>query len=391
MKLLFAADHLKFGGAERHLVALARGMARRGHCVLVASLKDEGELGAELGQDGVRHTCCHSRGGLDLGALARLAALIEAERPDVLVATSQYSQMFMALAIRRIAAAPDRPRAPLVYICHSMGVVQRGTAARLRFLVYRQFYRMASCVVFVSALQRAFFGAKAMGIRRAEVIHNGIDLRHFAYEQVAQELPLLRASHGFARGDLVIGLCAVFREEKRHVDLLEALALLRQAGVPAKVLLVGDGPLRPAIEAAIARLGLEGSVVLAGFQQDVRPFVALCDVMALTSHSETFPIATLEYMAFGRALVCSDVGGLREQVAHEANGLLYPAGDVKALAAALARVAERSLRDRLGAGALATVRERFDEQLMLGRYEALFQALAARGVPMTAPARPQPR
>ncbi len=389
MKLLFAADHLKFGGAERHLVALAAGLARRRHEVVVASLKDEGELGAELDKGAVRHACCHSRGGLDLGALGRLAALIEAERPEVLVATSQYSQMFLALARQRTRLQGGRP--PLVYICHSMGVVQRGAAARLRFLVYRQFYRMASCVVFVSALQRAFFGAKTMGIRRAEVIHNGIDLRHFAFEQVAGQLPLLRARFGFARGDLVIGLCAVFREEKRHVDLLEALARLRAAGLPAKVLLVGDGPLQPTIEAAIARLDLAGCVVLAGFQQDVRPLVALCDIMALTSHSETFPIATLEYMALGRALVCSDVGGLREQVVHESNGLLYRAGDIDALAAALARLAERGLRDRLAAGALATVRKRFDEQLMLGHYEALFHALAAPGISSTAAVRPQTR
>ena len=376
MKLLFAADHLKFGGAERHLVALATGLARRRHDVLVASLKDEGELGPDLEQGGVRHACCSSRGGLDLAALARLSALIDSEQPDLLVATSQYSQMFLALARLRARRGAGGVRPPLAFICHSMGVVQRGGAARLRFLVYRQFYRMADCVVFVSGLQRDFFGAKGMGIRRAEVVHNGIDLRRFAYEQVAHQVPLLRARYGFTRADLVIGLCAVFREEKRHIDLLEALARLRAAGVPAKALLVGDGPLRAAIEAAIARLGLGEAVVLAGFQQDVRPFIAACDVMALTSHTETFPIATLEYMAFGKALVASDVGGMREQVAPEVNGLLYPAGDTGALAAALARLADRGLRGRLGEGALAAVRDRFDEQHMLVRYEQLFQALA---------------
>lgn len=382
MKLLFVADHLKFGGAERHLAALSAGLAARGHQVLVAPLKDEGELGPELEAGGVRLLCCGSRGGLDLAALARLSAIIDAERPDLLVATSQYSQMFAALARLR-----TRRRPPLAFICHSMGVVQRGRAARLRFLVYRQFYRMADCMVFVSALQRDFFAAKGLGIRRPEVIHNGVDLRRFAFEQVAAQVPLLRARHGLQSGELVIGLCAIFREEKRHADLLEALARLRAQGVPAKAVLVGDGPLRGEVEATIARLGLGGSVVLAGFQQDVRPWIALCDVMALTSHSETFPMATLEYMAFGRPLVASDVGGMREQVRHEVNGLLYPAGDVGALTVALARLAERGLRDRLGQGALATVRERFGHQLMLARYDSLFQQLArGRAAPRGLPA-----
>jgi glycosyltransferase involved in cell wall biosynthesis len=381
MKLLFVADHLKFGGAERHLVTLSAGLAARGHQVAVAHLKDEGELGADLADAGVRVLCCGSRGGLDLAALARLTAAIDAERPDLVVATSQYSNMFAALARRRA-----RRRPALAFICHSMGVVQRGGAAKLRFIVYRQFYRMAECVIFVSALQRTFFGAKAMGIRRAEVVHNGIDLRHFAYEQVAARVPVLRAQYGLARSDLVIGLCAVFREEKRHTDLLEAIARLRTQGVPARAVLVGDGPLRPQIEAAIDHLGLRGSVVLAGFQSDVRPFIAMCDAMALTSHSETFPIATLEYMAFGRALVASDVGGMREQVADGVNGLLYPAGDIAALSAALSSLADPALRSRLGQGALATVRERFSEQLMLARYERLFQQLArTQAAPQGAP------
>lgn len=385
MKLLFVADHLKFGGAERHLAALSAGMVLRGHGVAVAALKDEGGLGPELEAGGARLLRCASRGGLDLAALGRLAAAIDAERPDLIVATSQYSQMFAALA--RLRA---RRRPPLAFICHSMGVVQRGGAARLRFVVYRQFYRMADCVVFVSALQRGFFAGKAMGIRRAEVIHNGIDLRRFAYEQVAAQVPVLRARHGLTRADLVIGLCAIFREEKRHTDLLEAIARLRAQGIPAKAVLVGDGPLRPAIEAAIGRLGLAGSVILAGFQDDVRPWIAMCDVMALTSHTETFPIATLEYMAFGRPLVASDVGGMREQVADGVNGLLYPAGDIGALAQALASLAERATRDRLGQGALATVRDRFDEQRMMARYERLFHELgrvqaAPRRAPETAP------
>ena len=88
MKLLFVADHLKFGGAERHLAALASGMVRRGHQGAVAYLKDERALASELDRGGVAHACCMSRGRLDLAALARLTAIINAVRPDVLVSTS---------------------------------------------------------------------------------------------------------------------------------------------------------------------------------------------------------------------------------------------------------------------------------------------------------------
>ena len=380
MKLLFVADHLKFGGAERHLAALASGMVRRGHQGAVAYLKDERALASELDRGGVAHACCMSRGRLDLAALARLTAIINAVRPDVLVSTSQYSHLFAVLAGKRA-----RRRPPLAFICHSMDVVQRGWPARLRFALYRQFYRMADCMVFVSELQRSFFMAKRIGIGRSEVIHNGIDLHRFDSVQVAAQAAVLRAKYGLARADLVIGLCALFREEKRHVDLIEAVARLRTQGIAARAVLVGDGPLRATIEAARERLHLREHVILAGFQDDVRPFIATCDVMVLTSHSETFPLATLEYMAFAKPVVASDVGGMREQLVHGVNGLLYPAGDIDALAATLARLVSPGMRARLGQGALATVMERFDEQFMLARYESLFHDLA-HAAPVRRPA-----
>lgn len=317
----------------------------------------------------MRCVCCASAGGLDRAALKRLTTLIDIVRPDLLVATSQYSLMFGALARLRVERAPG-----LAFICHSTDVLRRGARARLRFMLCRHVYRLAHCVVFVSEQQRQFFAGLGIRLARIEVVHNGIDLVHFAAAS-APRRGQLRQALGFAPADLVVGLCAVFREEKRHTDLLAAVALLRAQGMPLKVLLVGDGPMRGHIEACRAQLGLDGAVVLAGFQRDVRPFIEVCDVMALTSHAETFPVATLEYMALAKALVASDVGGVGEQVTHGESGLLYPAGDVKALAAALQRVADPAERSRLAQGALAAVRARFGLQVMLERYESLFARL----------------
>ncbi|MES2317537.1 MAG: glycosyltransferase family 4 protein [Pseudomonadota bacterium] len=366
MKLLFVAGQLQCGGAERHLVALAGGLARRGHHVALACMK----AGEGLAADGVkRRYCCDARDGIDLRALGRLAALIDAETPDLLVATSHYSLMCCALAAMRCARRPA-----LVFICHSMGVVQRGARARLRFMVYRRFYASAACVVFVSECQRQFFATLGILPRRAQVVHNGIDLAHFAPQ--LEGAAGLRARHGFGPGDFVVGLCAAFREEKRQDDLLHAVARLRARGLPYRAILVGEGAWRPQLEACLDRLGLADSALLAGLQTDVRPYVAMCDAMALTSHSETFPISTLEYMALGKSVVASDVGGMREQFVHGHNGLLYRPGDVDALAAELARLRDPALRARLERSALRTVRNRFNLDRMLDRYETLFGQLA---------------
>lgn len=371
MRILFVADQLKFGGAERHLVALATGLVRRGHRVAVAYLKNSDELAGELKQGGVAPlVCCHSRGGVDLAALGVLTRLIDSEAPDLVVGTSQYSLMCATLARLR-----TQHGAALSFICHSMGVVKRGASARLRFMVYRHFYRSAACIVFISERQRAWFTGMGVRPRGSEVVHNGIDLDAFDPVRAAAEGAALRARHGYASDELVIGLCAVFREEKRHVDLLHALARLRSVGIKARVVLVGDGVLRPQIEACRDALGLQDAVLLAGFQQDVRPYIGMCDVMALTSHDENFPIATLEYMALGKPLVASDVGAMREQVDSGINGLLYPPGDIDALCTALARLAAPALRQALGQGARAAVQSRFELGRMVARYESIFRRL----------------
>jgi glycosyltransferase involved in cell wall biosynthesis len=155
---------------------------------------------------------------------------------------------------------------------------------------------------------------------------------------------------------------------KAHGDLLAAIAKLRARGVAAKGLLIGDGPERPAIARASARLGLEGHVAITGVQEDVRSFVCACDVMTLVSHSETFSLAALESMALGKPLVMSAVGGAGEQVIHGEQGFLFPPGDIAALAARLAELTAAPLRSRLGTAAARRVRELFGVQGMADRF-----------------------
>lgn len=368
MKLLFVAEHMRCGGAERQLAVLAGGLAARGHQVALAGLK----AGAERDASGLQQVaCCHSRGGLDLQALARLGALLERERPALLVAGSHYALLFALLA-RRLGTLD----APLVFVCHGTDLARCTPAARLRFAVYRRWYRGADCVVFASQAQRQLFASCAALPARLHVIHNGVDLARFAPARPAAG-QALRAACGFGPGDLVVGLCAALLAPKRQSDLLAAVARLRQQGLPYKAVLVGEGGARAQLEAARQRLGLGGSVLLAGFQADVRPYIGMCDAMALTSERATFPAAILEYMACGKSIVASDVGGLREQLVHGHNGLLYPAGDIDALAAALVLLADPGLRRRLGRAALRTARLRFDHGLMVARYDALFGSLAA--------------
>jgi len=130
-------------------------------------------------------------------------------------------------------------------------------------------------------------------------------------------------------------LCEAASQNQRG-DLLAALSRLKQEGISAKCLIIGDGPCRGEIERKIRNLGLESDAAITGFQGDVRHFIAACTCLAiLSSRVEAFSLAPLEAVAMGKAIVMSNIGGAPEQIVSGYNGYLYSRGDISALAHAL--------------------------------------------------------
>src|SRR5262245_52856764 len=173
-------------------------------------------------------------------------------------------------------------------------------------------------------------------------------------------------------------MSAVLRPERNHVQLVEAVARLRQRGIAAHALLIGDGETRAAIEARARALGVERAVSITGLQKDVRPLVGACDAMALCSTAvETFSLAGLEAMALARPVVHADIGGAKEMIRPGHDGFLFPVNDTGTLVERLLKLADPALRDELGGNARRAVEERFSEHSMIERYESILIELAA--------------
>jgi glycosyltransferase involved in cell wall biosynthesis len=380
VRILFVTGSLVHGGAERHAITLANRLAERGHTCHFAYVKDDpAQLGRlRLGPRG-EVECMYATRYLDGGALLRLHKRIVKSQPTVLVAVNQYALMYATLAARW-AAAGGNARAPLATIFHS--TLYRNAKERLQMLLYRPFFWAAHRAVFVCEAQRRHWRKRQVFGRRDEVIYNGVDLEHWS-ARPAEERRRLRAALGLGDADRVIGLSAVLRPEKNPVQLVEALALLRRRAAagdaPFRALFIGDGPLRGEVEARAKQLGVAADVLVTGFQQDVRPFLAACDVAVLTSFTEAFSLAAIEAMALGLPLVHSEVGGAAEMVRHGRNGFLFPPGDTAALADRLAKLAERGTRERMGARAREAVEAQFSEPAMVDAYERMFLELETTG------------
>lgn len=370
MKLLFVTGSLVHGGAERHTVGLLNRLAERGHQCHAAYVKnDPAQLERLRGAASVE--CLHAERYLDFGALRRLEALIERVRPSAVVAANPYAMLYASIALRSSGV-----RAPLMVTFHT--TLLRDAKSWLQMLCYRPFFWSADSLVFVCESQRRHWLRRAVLGRSSCTIHNGIDLEHWR-SPGPEVRARMRRILGFADQDYVIAISAVLRPEKNHLQLVEALARLRGRGIAARALLIGDGPMRPAIEARARALGLEAEVLIAGFQQDVRPLLGAADAVALCSTSvETFSLAALEAMALGRPVVLSAIGGAAEMVRPGEEGFLFPAGDTGALVERLAELSDESLRRRMGATARATVEARFSERAMVDAYEALLQQLVLR-------------
>jgi glycosyltransferase involved in cell wall biosynthesis len=373
INVLCLVSSLCVGGAEKHAVNLANLLDPRTFDVYLGYLKPVEALLNQIRKDLMPRTfCLDVRKRIDRVAVSRLREFIDSNQIDVIVATNEYPALYALMAARGARRAPK-----LIEVFHTTQYLR--LKSKIQMLLYRPIFKRCDLLVYVSEKQREYWRSKGLAGKRDLVIHNGVDLERFRDRSESSHRDALRAHYGSAAGDLLIGICAALRPEKAHGDLLLALARLRQRKISAKVLIVGDGPERAAIEQTIASLNLTGCVFITGFKDDVRPYLAICDVVVLASHAiETFSIAALEAMAMGKPLVLTRIGGAEEQVIDGENGFLYEPGDIESLSDKLAALQSVSTRERMGAASRRRVETLFTERGMIAQFERQILELGRR-------------
>lgn len=207
---------------------------------------------------------------------------------------------------------------------------------------------------------------------RVHWIVNGIATDWYAREPEVGAIP------GFARkpGEVVIGALAGLRAVKDLPMLVRACG-----GLPGRfrLVIVGEGPERDAIEQAAAMMGIEDRLVMPGFLERPYLFMRHFDLLAVSSLSEQFPISVVEAMAAGLPVASSRVGDVATMVAPEnAPFITSHAGEVPLRDAIRALAENADLRRSVGAANQAKARSEYDEGVMIARYKALYEGVMNR-------------
>lgn len=169
-----------------------------------------------------------------------------------------------------------------------------------------------------------------------------------------------------------------FRAVKRVTAVVEVFARVRRM-MPARLLMVGDGPDAAAATREARRLGVARDVLFLGEQDTVVPLLSAADVFLLTSSQESFGLAALEAMACGVPVVASRVGGLPEVVDHGVTGFLHAPDDLDGMSASvIAVLSDPHFRQRIGDAAFNVAHTRYCDDLIVPRYEAYYEELLAK-------------
>jgi glycosyltransferase involved in cell wall biosynthesis len=363
--VLWLAKGLGPGGAERLLVNLAGAIDRSVVAPQAAYLlPGKDHLVAELADLGVGAVCLHGASPGDLRWAGRLRRRVVDDGIDIVHIHAPYPAAVARPALRSLG----RRRPAIVYTEHN---AWRG---------YSRATRWANALTYPLDDARLVVSPDALAsiARRwrpgTEMVIHGVDLERVGRYRARRAES--RAALGVDDDTVVVGTVANVRYHKDYPTLLGAARRAVDAGAPVRFVAVGQGPLEADVRARAAQLGLGDAFRLLGHQPDPLAVLAACDIFALSSLVEGYPVALMEALALGLPVVATAVGGVADAVRSGTEGLLVPPSRPDLLGDAVLTLAgDRRRRERMAVA--ATERStRFDIHRAAARIQAIYEEVA---------------
>lgn len=321
-----------------------------------------------------------SRSIADVGGILRaeraMAAILETGY-DLVHVHTPIASLVTRIAVRRMSATR---RPALAYTAHGFHFHKDGSALTngLFVTVERIAGRWTDRLVVINDEDLAAAGQHRIVPTSRLVRMPGIGIDTAVYARSALDPAAVRNARDAFGGGSDAPLFVVVAElnaNKRNADVIEALAMV--ADPRARLAILGEGPERANLEALAARLGVGDRVQFAGFVPEVRPVIAGATALVLASHREGLARSIMEALALEVPVIASTARGNRELVGSD-RGIIFPVGDVRALAAAMDRlIDDPEEARRMGARGRAAMVEHFDIKGLVGEHEAMYRSMLA--------------
>jgi glycosyltransferase involved in cell wall biosynthesis len=363
LRILHLSDARTWRGGERQTVTLARGLRQGGHVTVIACPPGT-PLARRARQADVPVLPLPMHGEIDPLAVARVVAAIAREEFDILHLHTPHAHTVGLLATRLLNDPAGRPRV----------VVSRRVTFPMRRHPLQAFKYGPGVDAFVAASYavRSRLAGHGVAPSRIAVIHDGIEPPQHdpgAARALAGELGLEGASPR-------IGHVGHLEIHKGQRFLVQAFARLSARHPAAALVIVGDGPLRSALEEQARRLGVAGRVRFAGLRDEVAPAIELFDVFAMPSIQEGLGSVILDALALGKPVCAAASGGIPEIIRDGENGVLVRPQDPEALADGLERLlADPAAARRMAEAGERTARDSFSAERMVEQTLRLYRRL----------------
>jgi sugar transferase (PEP-CTERM/EpsH1 system associated) len=373
MRLVVAHIVFRFdyGGLENGIVNLINNLPVEEFDHVVIALTSASDFRARIRRLGVEVHCLNKRPGQDFGAYARLWTLLRRLKPAI-VHTRNIGTMD-CLFVAWLAGVRKRIHGEHGWDMHD----PHGTNTKY-LLLRRVLNAFTHRFVTVSQdLERWLVRSVGISSEKVVQICNGVDTARFRPSSGSEDRARL-PSEKFPPACIVIGSVMRLTEIKDPLNVWRAFLLVRsalvKAGYDIRLALVGDGPLRQALEGEVSAAGLMDAVWISGSRDDVPELMRAMDVFVLGSKREGISNTVLEAMASGLPVIASANGGNLELIEEDVTGILVPPEDSARLAEAIFRyVEDEALRRSHGAAARKRALERYSLDVMMKSYADLYR------------------
>ena len=354
----------KIGGAESVVLMLAKGLDKEKFNVSVCCLTQRGPIFDEAEKEGIKIYSLEIKNRWYFFRVFKLIKLLKSENIKIL-----HSHLFHANLLARIIG--KFMNVPVIISSeHIMGM-----ESRWRLFLNRLTSGFVDIFIAVSFAVRDFL-IKQIGIKSSKiaVVQNGIEYDRFQDSNLIQEKK--RIEFGFTPEDKIIGTVARIHEQKGHVYLLYAAQEVIKDFPTVKFLIVGDGPLKSAMEKLSVNLGIANNIIFTGFYKDIPGILSILDIFVLPSLWEGLPITILEAMAMKKPVIATSVSGNPEAIDDNVTGILVPPKDSGALVKAIMKLLQNdNLRTHMGNAGYDRLNRLFNAERMVDEVTRIYERL----------------